>query len=98
MTTFALSMPRRIAPRIALPVALLTSVGLTALLGPLIVAHDPVAQGLLHALEGPSLGLIMAAVAVWIASNHVPEIRDFLQRLPELGQGFVQSLDDLKGR
>lgn len=55
MTTFALSMPRRIAPRIALPVALLTFVGLTALLGPLIVAHDPVAQGLLHALEGPSL-------------------------------------------
>jgi hypothetical protein len=38
------------------------------------------------------------AVAVWIASNHVPEIREFLQRLPELGQGFVQSLDDLKGR
>jgi phage shock protein PspC (stress-responsive transcriptional regulator) len=42
--------------------------------------------------------LIGLAVAVWIASNHVPEIRDFLQRLPELGQGFVQSLDDLKGR
>jgi phage shock protein PspC (stress-responsive transcriptional regulator) len=42
--------------------------------------------------------LIGLAFAVWMASSHVPEIREFLQRLPELGRDFVQSLRDLKPR
>ncbi len=55
MTSFTLSMPRRIAPRVALPLVLLGLVGIVALIGPFIVPHDPVAQDLLRALEGPSL-------------------------------------------
>jgi phage shock protein PspC (stress-responsive transcriptional regulator) len=42
--------------------------------------------------------LIGAAFVVWIASNHVPEIREFLQHLPELIRDFAQAMKDLVNR
>jgi len=38
------------------------------------------------------------AFVVWIASNHIPEIRDFLQRLPELFREFAYTIGDLVDR
>jgi phage shock protein PspC (stress-responsive transcriptional regulator) len=35
--------------------------------------------------------LIGLAFVVWIASNHIPEIREFVQRLPELARAFAQA-------
>ena len=42
--------------------------------------------------------LIGMAFVLWIASNHIPEIRDFLQRLPELFREFAQTMRDLVTR
>jgi peptide/nickel transport system permease protein len=42
-------------PGLAVPLALLAAVAALAAFGPLLVRHDPVAQDLLRALEGPSL-------------------------------------------
>ena len=39
--------------------------------------------------------LIGLAFAIWLASNHLPEIRDFLQRLPELFRDFADTMRDL---
>jgi phage shock protein PspC (stress-responsive transcriptional regulator) len=36
--------------------------------------------------------LVGLAFGVWIASNHIPEIREFLQRLPELIRDFAYSI------
>lgn len=38
--------------------------------------------------------LVGAAIVVWIASNHIPEIREFLQRLPELIRDFAYAVRD----
>jgi hypothetical protein len=38
------------------------------------------------------------AVVVWIASHHVPEIREFIQRLPPLFQQFAEAMRDLFSR
>jgi hypothetical protein len=35
------------------------------------------------------------AMVVWIASNHIPEIREFIQRLPALAQQFVEAMRNL---
>ena len=42
--------------------------------------------------------LIGVAFVMWIASNHVPEIREFLQRLPELVRDFAGAIRDLVAR
>jgi phage shock protein PspC (stress-responsive transcriptional regulator) len=42
--------------------------------------------------------MVGLAFAVWIASNHVPEIREFLQHLPELVRDFAQAVRDFVGR
>ena len=42
--------------------------------------------------------LIGAAVVVWIASNHLPEIREFLERLPELIRDFAYAVRDAFAR
>jgi len=42
--------------------------------------------------------LIGLAVAVWIASNHLPEIRQFLQHLPDLAREFAQAMRNLAER
>jgi phage shock protein PspC (stress-responsive transcriptional regulator) len=42
--------------------------------------------------------LLGLAVLVWIASNHLPEIREFLERLPELLREFVQAMRRILSR
>jgi hypothetical protein len=42
--------------------------------------------------------LLGMAFVVWIASNHIPEIREFLQRLPELLREFADTIRDLVDR
>ncbi len=39
--------------------------------------------------------LIGLAFAIWLASSHVPEIREFLQRLPDLFREFAWAMRDL---
>ena len=36
--------------------------------------------------------LIAMAVVLWVASNHMPEIREFLHRLPELTRQFAEAV------
>jgi len=42
--------------------------------------------------------LIGMFVVVWLASHHVPEIREFLQRLPPLIHDFAQAMHDFWAR
>ena len=44
---------------------------------------------------GSMIGL---AFAIWLASNHIPEIREFLQRLPDLFRDFAWAMRDLVQR
>jgi phage shock protein PspC (stress-responsive transcriptional regulator) len=39
--------------------------------------------------------LVGLAFAIWLASNHLPEIREFLQRLPDLFRDFAWAMRDL---
>jgi hypothetical protein len=39
--------------------------------------------------------LVGMAFVVWMASNHVPEIREFLQRLPPVFREFVYAIRDI---
>jgi hypothetical protein len=39
--------------------------------------------------------LVGLAFVVWIASSHVPEIREFLQHVPGLIRDFVQAIRDV---
>jgi hypothetical protein len=38
--------------------------------------------------------LIGLTFVIWIASNHIPEIRDFLQRLPNVIREFTYAIRD----
>lgn len=42
--------------------------------------------------------LVGLAFVVWIASNHVPEIREFAQRLPDLFRDFAHAVRDFIAR
>lgn len=42
--------------------------------------------------------LLGLAFVVWIASNHVPEIKEFLHRVPDLFRQFVDAMRDLVSR
>ena len=42
--------------------------------------------------------MIGLAFALWIASSHVPEIREFVQRLPLLARDFGMAMRDLFAR
>ena len=42
--------------------------------------------------------LVGAAIVVWIASNHIPEIREFFQRVPELIRDFTYAVRDAFAR
>jgi hypothetical protein len=42
--------------------------------------------------------LLGIAFVVWIGSNHLPEIREFLQRLPPLIQQFAEAVRRLFAR
>lgn len=46
---------RKPSSRLALPLILLGLVAALAILGPVLIPHDPIAQDLMRALEGPSL-------------------------------------------
>jgi phage shock protein PspC (stress-responsive transcriptional regulator) len=53
------------------------------------------AQPALFAFWNAVVWLIGLAFVLWIASDHVPEIRDFVVRTPELIRDFAQALRDL---
>lgn len=42
--------------------------------------------------------LIGLAFAVWLASNHIPEIAEFLRRLPDLFRAFADAMRELEQR
>ena len=44
------------------------------------------------AFWGAVIWLIGMAFVVWIASNHIPEIREFIQRLPPLVRQFAEAV------
>jgi len=44
------------------------------------------------------VSLMGLAVVVWVASNHGPEIREFVQRLPPLVRDFAHAIRDLVSR
>jgi phage shock protein PspC (stress-responsive transcriptional regulator) len=44
------------------------------------------------------ISLFNLAVVIWVASHHMPEIRDFLHRLPELIRAFADAMRDLAER
>jgi phage shock protein PspC (stress-responsive transcriptional regulator) len=47
-----------------------------------------------YAFWNAVIWLIGLAFVLWIASNHIPEIREFLQRLPPLVRDFVDAIRD----
>ena len=55
-------------------------------------------QPALFAFWNAVIWLVGMAFGVWIASNHMPEIREFLQRVPELFRDFMQAIKDLVKR
>jgi peptide/nickel transport system permease protein len=79
--SLALDSPRRaLSPRFAVPAALLGCIAVLVLLGPVLLGHDPTAQDLMRALDGPS-------PAHWLGTDHLG--RDVVARLVH---GGVRSL------
>ena len=81
--------------------ALILLVGYQIVVSPIRAAHHwaarpeagPLAQWL--AFWNAVVWLIGMAFALWIASNHVPELREFVQRLPPLARDFALAMRDL---
>ncbi len=42
--------------------------------------------------------LVGLTFVVWLASAHIPEIREFAQRLPDIFRQFVQAIRDVAER
>jgi phage shock protein PspC (stress-responsive transcriptional regulator) len=84
--------------------ALILLVGYQIAVSPLRAAHQwtssprPAAEPAWFAFWNAVTWLIGLAFVMWIASNHVPEIREFLQRLPELVRDFAYAVRDLVAR
>ena len=55
-------------------------------------------QPSLYAFWNAVTWLIGLAFVVWIASEHLPEIREFLQRLPDLVREFAHAMRNLGSR
>jgi phage shock protein PspC (stress-responsive transcriptional regulator) len=80
---------------------LIVLIGYQIVVSPIRAAHHwaarpqsgPVAQWL--AFWNAVVWLLGIAFALWIASNHVPEIREFVQRLPPLARDFGLAMRDL---
>jgi hypothetical protein len=51
-----------------------------------------------YAFWNAVIWLLGIAFVVWIGSNHLPEIREFLQRLPPLIQQFAEAVRRLFAR
>lgn len=83
---------------------LILLVGYQIVVSPIRAAHHwaaspqagPAAQWL--AFWNAVVWLLGLAFALWIASNHVPEIREFVQRLPPLARDFGFAMRDLFAR
>lgn len=81
--------------------ALILLVGYQIVVSPIRAAHHwaarpqagPAAQWL--AFWNAVVWLLGLAFALWIASNHVPEIREFVQRAPPLVRDFAFAMRDL---
>jgi phage shock protein PspC (stress-responsive transcriptional regulator) len=54
-------------------------------------ALHPAGQPGVYAFWNAVVWLLGLAVVLWIASDHWPEIREFLQRLPELSREFAEA-------
>jgi hypothetical protein len=50
------------------------------------------------AFWGAVIWLIGMAFVIWLASHHIPEIREFIQRLPPLIREFAEMIRRLFGR
>jgi phage shock protein PspC (stress-responsive transcriptional regulator) len=49
----------------------------------------------LYAFWNAAIWLTGMAIVVWIGSHHLPEIREFIQRLPGLAREFAEAMRDL---
>jgi phage shock protein PspC (stress-responsive transcriptional regulator) len=84
--------------------ALILLIGYQIVVSPIRAAHHwaarpqagPAAQWL--AFWNAVVWLLGLAFALWIASNHVPEIREFVQRVPPLARDFIMAMRDLFAR
>lgn len=47
-----------------------------------------------HSFWSAVVSLVTLAVLLWFASNHWPEVREFIDRVPDVFQDFV---DDVSG-
>ena len=80
---------------------LILLVGYQIVVSPIRAAHHwaarpqagPTAQWL--AFWNAVVWLVGVAFALWVASNHVPEIREFVQRVPPLARDFGLAMRDL---
>jgi hypothetical protein len=52
----------------------------------------------LYAFWNAAIWLTGMAIVVWIGSHHIPEIREFIQRLPGLVREFAWAMRDLFSR
>src|SRR5262245_122428 len=84
--------------------ALILLIGYQIVVSPIRAAHHwaarpqsgPAAQWL--AFWNAVVWMLGLAFALWIASNHVPEIREFVQRLPPLARDFAEAMRELFAR
>jgi hypothetical protein len=60
--------------------------------------HPPEGQPGWYAFSNAVIWLLGVAFVVWIASDHIPEIREFLQRLPPVVREFVYAIRDVVSR
>ena len=51
-----------------------------------------------YAFWNAAIWLVGLAFVVWIASDHIPEIREFLQRLPQLFREFTYAIRGVVAR
>ena len=58
----------------------------------------PEVQPAWYAFWNAVIWLIGLAFVIWLASNHIPEIRDFLQQLPDLVREFTDAVRNLWSR
>lgn len=52
----------------------------------------------LYAFWNAAVWLTGMAIVVWIGSHHIPEIQEFIQRLPGLAREFAEAMRDLFSR
>ncbi len=82
--------------------ALVLLVGYQIVVAPIRAAQQWVwraeAQPGWYAFWNAVVWMMGLAVMFWLASNHMPEIREFLQRLPQLARDFGEAIHDILSR